>query len=144
VPEIKACIDTLYEYHGSVGINPNNPFVFARENRNSVCSLQGNDVMREVSSQANLMRPHLITGTRLRKYIATVAQLLCLADNTYNWLASHLGHDCRVHKKFYRLSESVVKLAKMSKLLISTDRGQMHKYARKYLNYISIEGSYQV
>jgi len=138
--DLKNCIDTLNECRGSAGINPSNPFVFARGYRNSVRCLRGNDVIREICTKADLSQPDLITSTRLRKYIATVAQLLCLADNECDWLATHLGHDYRVHKKFYRLTESVVELAKVSKLLISADKGQVHKYAGKYLDDINVDG----
>ena len=53
-----------------------------------------------------------------------------------------LGHDSRVHNKFYCLNESVVEPAKVSKLLISTDKGRMHKYARKYVDDIVMMSLY--
>ena len=38
------------------------------------------------------------------------------------WLARHLGHDIRVHRDFYRLNESTIEIAKVSKLLLTVDK----------------------
>ena len=50
-----------------------------------------------------------------------------LAENESDWLARHLGHDIRVHREFYRLHESTVELAKISKILIASEKGETHK-----------------
>jgi hypothetical protein len=51
-----------------------------------------------------------------------------LAENESDWLARHLGHDIKVHREFYRLHESTVELAKVSKLLIASETGETHKF----------------
>lgn len=139
-PELQTSIDTLIKYRSAAGISPDNPFMFARGFRNATRYLRGTDCLREVCVSAKLQHPELVTSTRLRKYIATVAQIVNMSENECDWLANHLGHDYRVHKKFYRLNESVVELAKVSKLLISADNGQIHKYAGRFLDDIDVAG----
>lgn len=141
-PELQSSIDLLVKYRSAAGIHPENPYMFARAFRNSTRYVRGNDCLREVCNSAGLQQPELVTSTRLRKYIATVAQIVNMSENECDWLANHLGHDYRVHKKFYRLNDSVMELAKVSKLLISADRGHIHKYAGKFLDDIDVAGEH--
>ena len=69
--------------------------------------------------------PKEITSTKLRKYIATVSQAAALTEVGVDWLARHLGHDVRIHREFYRLHESTAELAKVSKLLMAVDSGNV-------------------
>lgn len=61
-------------------------------------------------------------------------------ENELDWLASHLGHDIRVHRDFYRLQSEQVELAKISKLIFAVDSGKAHKFHGKKLDSIQIEG----
>lgn len=66
--------------------------------------------------------------TNLRKYIATVSQIVSLSDEELEWLCNHLGHDVKVHRSFYRLQESSIEL---SKLLLAASEGSINKIAGK-------------
>ena len=37
----------------------------------------------------------------------------------------HLGHDIRVHREYYRLQESTLELAKVSRLLLAVNQGNV-------------------
>ena len=139
-PEVLKAIDILIEHRDKVEINPANPFVFARASRQSRKNMRGWDCLRAVAARAGLEKPHLITSTRLRKYVATVSQIIDMTGSELDWLARHLGHDIQVHRDFYRLHESTVELAKVSKLLIAVDEGKAHQWAGKKLDEIEIEG----
>ena len=41
-------------------------------------------------------------STKLRKYTATVTQLMCLKENELEWLCNHMGHKISIHRDFYR------------------------------------------
>ena len=56
----------------------------------------------------------------MRKYLATVVQIMNLSENEMD-LATHLGHDLVIHRKYYRLPDSTVELSKIAKLLLSTE-----------------------
>ncbi|XP_045069612.1 uncharacterized protein LOC121559117 isoform X5 [Coregonus clupeaformis] len=58
-------------------------------------------------------------------------------------LATFLGHDIRVHREFYRLPESTLQLAKVSKLLIAIEKGRLPYLQGKGLDDIEVnpEGS---
>lgn len=87
-----------------------------------------------------LRQPKSITSTKLRKFIATVSQTAPLSEVDIDWLARHLGHDVRTHRKFYRLHNSTTELAKVSKLLLAVDSGNLEKTVGKNLGKMSVEG----
>ena len=57
----------------------------------------------------------------MRKYLATVAQVLNLKENEMDQVASHLGHDLHIHRRYYRLEESTVEPTKIANFLLSTE-----------------------
>ena len=120
-----------------------NKFVFARATKRSLGHLRGwdsvSDNVKEI--QASLKKPKEITSTKLRKYIATVSQAAALTEVDIDWLARHLGHDVRVHREFYRLHESTAELAKVSKLLMAVDSGNIKGVLGKSLAEMTVEGT---
>lgn len=140
-PEVQKAIPILIdqEVRKHAGVHPENQYVFALQ-RGSLNNIRGWDALQETVAVAKLEHPETFKSTLLRKYVATVSQVLNMDENEMDWLASHLGHDIKVHRKFYRMKEDHVELAKVSKLLLAIDRGQIHKYAGKKLNDIDLGG----
>ena len=60
------------------------------------------DSLKKACQLANLSEPTRITSTSLRKYMATVTQVLDLKDNQMQWVLNHMGHTMDVHKIHYR------------------------------------------
>lgn len=141
-PELRDGIDLLNQTRSAVCIPVENPYVFARANRQSLEPLRGWDCLRDLatSCEPQLQNPGAITSTRLRKYIATITQVLSLKEKEVDWLARHLGHDIRIHREFYRLHESTIEIAKVSKLLLAVDSGKTTKLSGKSLDEITIDG----
>ena len=100
------------------------------------------DCLRKFATKCEppLSNPVNVTSTKLRKYIATISQVLSLKETEVDWLARHLGHDIRVHRDFYRLHESTIEIAKVSKLLLTVDQGETNKFAGKSLAEIDLNG----
>ena len=76
---------------------------------------------------------------KLRKYMATVSQIFELKEGEIEWLARHLTHDIRVHREFYRLHDSSVELAKVSKLLLAVESGKPGSWKGCKLDEINLE-----
>lgn len=121
-------VNALIQTRDSVGIPLENPYIFA-VGENS--SLRGCHTIRKTVNGCplKLEAPDLITSTKLRKYMATVSQVFNLSKKDLEQLARHMGHELSVHKEFYRLQEDVVELAKISKLLLTVERGEAHQFA---------------
>jgi hypothetical protein len=83
-PDAKKALDLLIDCRSRVGIPETNEYIFARFSENSPMS--GNNELREViQSCPELHSPDKITSTSLRKYIATVSQVIGV-DGTCSWI----------------------------------------------------------
>ena len=81
--------------------------------------------------EGSLRQPKSITSTKLCRYIATVSQTAALSEVDIDWLARHLGHNVHVHYDFYHLHHSTTGLAKVSKLLLAIDSGNLEQIVGK-------------
>lgn len=50
-------------------------------------------------------------------------QVMDLKDHELEWLATHMGHDIKVHREYYRLPENTLQTAKVGKLLLAIENG---------------------
>ncbi|XP_054286882.1 titin homolog [Macrosteles quadrilineatus] len=136
--EMKKAIDVLLLYRKNISvIKSSNEYMFP--NLNSDRHQRGHDVIRAFCQELDLQKPHLITSTKLRKYIATVTQVVNLTENESDWLARHLGHNIRVHREYYRMQESAVELTKVSRLLLAVDEGRISEFSGQKLDEINLE-----
>lgn len=69
--DVKSCIDLLIKLRHEASVDNRNPFIFARLN-NSLFPVRVHDCLRKCCAEADLQSPNFITGTKLRKYVATV------------------------------------------------------------------------
>ena len=138
--EVREAIDVLVEKRSEVGVNPNNPYIFAATGNGSLGHLRPWECMKKLATNEDLQleKPEAVTSTRLRKYVATVSQILDLHKHELDWLARHLGHDIQVHREYYRLHESTIELAKVGKILEAVDEGKTSKWAGKSLDEIDL------
>lgn len=103
-------------------------FLFARVGSHTNSSYRGSDCIREFAQKSGAKSPATITSTKLRKQLATLAQVLNLKENSQDILATFQGHDIRVHREFYRLPDDALEVAKVSKLLHCLNNGTISKY----------------
>ena len=52
------------------------------------------------------------------------------------------SNNIKVHRDFYRLHESTIEIAKVSKLLLTVDQGETSKFAGKTLAEIDLNGKW--
>ena len=70
-----------------------------------------------------------------------MSQAAALTEVDVDWLARHLWHDVRVHREFYQLHESTTDSAKVSKLLMAVDSGNIRDVVGKSLAEMTVEGT---
>ena len=138
--EIVQAIRALIMYRDKIGVHGENRYVFAAPTRGSMNFLRGYDCLSSTVDRLQLQNPGAIKSTRLRKYIATVSQILDLGNTELEWLARHMGHDLSIHKEYYRLHDHTIELSKISRLLLAVDGGNAAKWAGKRLDDISVDG----
>ena len=130
-------IDSILANRTAVGINPSNLFVFARSS--GLNNVDPFAAVRRVAECAGAKRPELVRSTKLRKYVATVSQVMDMQPSELSLLCRHMGHSVHVHEDFYRLPSRTLELAKVSKLLIAVEGGDLVQLNGKTLNSLDIE-----
>jgi hypothetical protein len=133
---MKSAMDALMNRRQAAGVE-SNPFLFSTQYGNG--HLRGHDAIRIHSKACDAQHPEYLRATRLRKHIATVSQIMNLQDNELDILAKFLGHDVRTHRHYYRLPESCLQVAKVSKVLLKMERGELAGLAGKSLQEIQLD-----
>ncbi|XP_033638514.1 uncharacterized protein LOC117299161 [Asterias rubens] len=133
---MKRALDLLTCKRAEAGIDVNNVYLFAL--RYGEGHLRGTDTVREHANLCEAKHPSYLRATRLRKHVATVSQIMNLQDNELDLLASFLGHDIRTHRQYYRLPESTLQVAKVSKVLLNMEKGNIQGLAGKSLQDIQL------
>lgn len=139
-------INLLNELRSSVGINPDNKYVFAVQGMESLSYIRGSDAIRKHVKLCSLKCPEAISSTKLRKHIATLSQLVNLEERELEMLAGYLGHDINIHREFYRLPEDTLQVAKCSKILMMMDQGSVNINKGKRLDelQVDLEGNIEI
>ncbi|KAJ8017645.1 Histone-lysine N-methyltransferase EZH2 [Holothuria leucospilota] len=91
-----------------------------------------------LTEEAKLEKPTLVRSTKLRKYVATLSQVLDMKDHHNQWLSDHLGHSLQVHKDHYHLPSGILEKAKIAKLLIAVDAGKAGSCIGKTLEELNL------
>ncbi|XP_070408956.1 uncharacterized protein [Nothobranchius furzeri] len=136
-PKVVDALSLLTTKRDDCGVSPTNLFLFARPTSQS--HYRGQDCLRFYANQCGAKHPEFLRSTHLRKHVATLSQVLNLKNNELDQVADFLGHDIRVHREFYRLPVPTTQLAKISKLLLSMEKGQLSTLQGKSLDDIDVE-----
>jgi len=118
-------------------ISETNIFLFATLGEHA--HFRGSDAMRKFAAECKAKQPHLLTSTKLRKHVASLAQVLSLQPNELDSLATFMGHDLRVHTQYYRLPFDIMQIARISKIFIAAEKGKIGEFAGKELKDITVD-----
>ncbi|RXN18928.1 hypothetical protein ROHU_025933 [Labeo rohita] len=138
-PELVRAVELIVEKRDACEVDRDNPFLFERPKCSPTSFFRGQDCSRLFASQCGAKNLKHLKSTQLRKQVATMSQILNLKDNELDQLANILGHDIRVHKDYYRLPDATIEIAKISKLLLAMEKGNLARLQGKSLYEIEIE-----
>ncbi|XP_067260572.1 uncharacterized protein si:dkey-117m1.4 isoform X2 [Chanodichthys erythropterus] len=79
-PHSEACLEMLLQTRTGVGIDPQNPYVFARPYHSPATPLRGTDLLRSLARSSGTRHPRALTQTRVRRQVAILTQLLLLSE----------------------------------------------------------------
>lgn len=133
----QSAVDLLNSCRSDAEIRESNGFVFAVAFSDNF--LRGSDVLRKAALQCGAAHPSTLTSTNFRKHVATLSQILNLKDHELDTLAQFLGHDIRVHRKFYRLPNDVVQTSQIAKIFMLMETGELAKHKGKTLDELMVD-----
>lgn len=136
-PDMVTSMELLVKTRRNCDVLDENMFMFGRPQ--ALSHFRGSDVIRQIARSCGAEHPAALSSTRLRKHMATMSKVLNLKDNEMDDLADFLGHDIRVHRQYYRLPEGTLQLAKISKILMAMERGQLSEFKGRNLDEIQID-----
>jgi hypothetical protein len=139
--DVKSAIVALNEKREEGGVKKSNEYVFAVNDGRSENPLRGHDVLSKSCNNVQLQKPELVKTTNMRKYVATVSQLVDMNESEMGWLANHMGHDIHVHKEFYRLPQTTIEMAIVGNLLMAVDEGRAHLFKGKNPRQLQLAGN---
>ncbi|XP_069105224.1 uncharacterized protein [Argopecten irradians] len=119
----------------AVGIKTWNPYLFANTG-DSV--MRAYDSLKTICAEHSLKAPERITSVSMRKYIATLSQVIDMKDHELEWLCTHLGHTASIHKLHYRATSGFIERVNIGKLMLLQDLNLAGKYAGQRLQDIDI------
>lgn len=98
----------------------------------------GYKILSKYAKASGARNPSAITATRLRKHLATLSQIFNLSEGEVDQLANFMGHTSSVHRNSYRLPDDIYQTAKISKVLLLMEKGNLGQYKGKNLDDINI------
>ena len=136
---LKEGVDLLVNTREEAGINPQNEYVFARAYNDSEKPMSAHSCLHHYANDCGANFPKNLTTTRLRKHIATMTQLLNLDENQLEQVADYMGHTISVHRGYYRLPENTLQTAKVAKLLMAMEKGNLSQLRGKSLDSLNAD-----
>ncbi|MCJ8730167.1 hypothetical protein PDJAM_G00181010 [Pangasius djambal] len=79
-PHSEHCLELLLQTRAGVGVDPQNPYVFARPYHSPATPLRGTDLLRNLAKSSGTRHPRALTQTRVRRQVAILTQLLMLSE----------------------------------------------------------------
>ncbi|KAJ1521805.1 hypothetical protein ONE63_003440 [Megalurothrips usitatus] len=128
----------LVQMRRNVGVPDDNIYLFP--NMSSANGyFRADAILRSMAVACGAKTPETLRATQLRKHVATMTQLLNLRENELDAVAAYMGHDIRVHRQYYRLQEDTMQLAKVSKLLLAMEGGDIKRLKGCNLDNIQVD-----
>ncbi|XP_024145854.1 serine/arginine repetitive matrix protein 1 [Oryzias melastigma] len=79
-PHCEPCLELLLQTRHGVGVDPANPYIFARPYHSPATPLRGTDLLRSLARSSGTRNPRALTQTRVRRQVAILTQLLLLGE----------------------------------------------------------------
>lgn len=131
-------IDKLIELRQVAGVGTENEYLFAK---GDMGRFDASHALTEAAYDCGAKEPKMLTSSRLRKHIASVAQSLNMNESEIQTLSAYMGHTAQTHIEHYRVPSLEMHTAKISKLLLALDAGTISKYRGKRIEDIEVDMS---
>ncbi|XP_069114279.1 uncharacterized protein [Argopecten irradians] len=99
----------------AVGVKPWNNYVFANTGDGVI---RAYDSLKSICGELSLSAPEQITSVTMRKYIATLSQVIDMKDFELEWLCNLFGHTASIHKLHYRSTSGFIERVDIGKLML--------------------------
>lgn len=132
-------LDLAMQYRNNFFHN-DNPYLFGVVNSDTC--LSGYHVFRKHVRLAlgDELKTGSLTSSRLRKHLATIAQILKMGNDDLEQLATFMGHTTKTHNEWYRLPSDIYQTARVSKILLLAQKNGIDKYKGRNISELDVDG----
>ena len=117
----------------SAGIREDNKYLFPNHSDGILNAYKS---LKHTCSELDLVTPERITSVAMRKYMATLSQVLNLTTNELEWVCRHLGHTKTVHLEHYRQTSPFIERVNIGKILVMQDLNVQGSYVGRTLDSV--------
>lgn len=120
------CIEKVLQHREEANVRPANKYVFGIPGTDKTrhAYLRACVLMRKFAKESGVDFPHKLTGTTLRKHIATNCINLNLSENEVVDVANFMGHASKIHHDHYRQPIVSREIMRMSRVLELAQGGE--------------------
>lgn len=140
-PDLCSYLETILKFREDANVHSSNPFVFGLPGSMDYKFISAGKCMHKYAGLCGAVEPESLTGTLLRKHIATHAIMQKLTDTDVADLANFLGHSDKIHKEIYRVPIVAREITTITKFLLAAQGDdeedinvELAKYADKNLH----------
>ncbi|KAL2093731.1 hypothetical protein ACEWY4_011043 [Coilia grayii] len=135
-PDMCKSLQLLVEKRDACGVEKDNPYLFARPA--AMSCYRASDCMRYFARACGAKCPDNLCSPKLQRQVGILSKVLNLTNTEFDQLAGFLGFNIQIHRQFHRLPEGTLQLAKISKVLLAFESGQLAELQGKTLDDINI------
>lgn len=79
-PNSEPCLELLLQTRDGVGVEPANPYMFARPYHSPATPLRGTELLRSLARSSGIRNPRILTQAKVRRQVGILTQLLFLGE----------------------------------------------------------------
>lgn len=124
-------IEMILKFRQEAHVGRSNRFLFATGKSGY---FHGHQAMHYAMYNCGAAEPATLSGTNMRKHMASTVQALNMTDTELSLLAEFMGHTDKTHKQYYRLPSDVAQLTIVASLLTLVHEGKVPEFRGRSLN----------
>ncbi|XP_072319076.1 uncharacterized protein [Eucyclogobius newberryi] len=146
-PHSEACLELLLQARHGVGVDPANPYMFARPFHSPATPLRGTDLLRSLSRSGGIRNPRTLTQTRARRQVGILTQLLLLGEgeeagqegaSAVERLENFLEREYHVTQSCVDISQDLMLMGRVGRVVLCGERDGV-LFRGMSLNHICLE-----
>uniref|UniRef100_A0AAV2LG71 SET domain-containing protein n=1 Tax=Knipowitschia caucasica TaxID=637954 RepID=A0AAV2LG71_KNICA len=124
-PHSEPCLELLLQTRHGVGVDPANPYVFARPYHSPATPLRGTELLRSLARSSGMPNPRTLTHTRVRRQVGILTQLLLLGEgeaSVVERLECFLEREYHVTQSCVDITQDAGLMARVGRVVLCGER----------------------
>lgn len=118
-PDIDHCVELLLFYRTTAGVSQQSKYLFElpTSSETRIKIIHAGYSLHKFANACGARDPTTLTGTNMRKHVASMCITMGLNDNLVSEVANFMGHQEKIHRDYYRHNTMEMEVVTLSPLL---------------------------